>query len=100
MHTMFTKHHRSSNASARAEAEAAASIAASMASNCTNELSNIIQNNNLPSLAASLASNPISQYYDIVGKPGGSCGNWLFSTSSFLDEDVNLIIYETLDIVS
>lgn len=70
---MFTKYHRSSNASA--QAEAAATIAASMASNCSNALegSNVIQNNNLSALANSIASNPISTYYD-VGKASGSAG--------------------------
>ena len=74
MHTMFTIR-KTSNANAREHAEAAASIAASMTSNCSNTLegSNVIQNSSLPTLAASLASNPISAHYDI-GKPAGSAG--------------------------
>lgn len=74
MHTMFTIR-KTSNANTQAQAEAIASIAAKMSSNCTNTLegSNVIQNSNLPSLAASIANNPISAWYDI-GKQGGSAG--------------------------
>ena len=86
MHTMFTIR-KTSNANSQAQAEAAASIAATMqaSANHTNRLegSNVIQNSNLPSLAASLASNPISQYYDVVGKPCGSAGRPLFNCFLF-----------------